>query len=385
MTNDKTIFGLRFGLNDELYPTSEELRIFLESPKRDDGQELHRDDLATYSAMIEETQSFEQYERHVAATQDFREQMYYGVLIHTRFFNHALKSAVEQYKYHLHVLTELDFAKPAAFVRSAEEELSKLNPKKKDDAAKLARLHGLVEERKKMLESRKSHWLVLARELTHIATYIRNNLVNIQRLCETSMSVLKDPRTVQNVEKMLTENIKTHFKEHLKDALHGESPVTREYLAAVKKEVDLLLEVAAALVLKDISTLGGLYEEVRDHIRKAVGEIDDLTAKVGNTIFEEDREHFVRLEQVLVSLITNCRFGLKPAKIIGSETSYKNVLVEKRIGVLEHLLDLLKKDRRSWSDRRSSKDRRKFNEAVEKRAEQRSGKDRRSGKNRRQP
>jgi hypothetical protein len=383
MTIDKTIFGLRFGLNDELYPTSEELRIFLESPKRDDGQELHRDDLVTYSAMIEETQSFEQYERHIKATQDFREQMYYGVLIHTRFFNHALKSAVEQYKYHLHALTEIDFAKPAAFVRSAEEELSKLNPKKKDDAAKMARLHGLVEERKKMLESRKSHWLVLARELAHIATYIRDNLVKIQRLCETSMSVLRDHRTIQDVEKMLAEDIKTHFKEQLKDALHRES-VTREYLDAVKKEVDVLLEVAAALLLKDMSTLGGLYEEVRDHIRKTVGEIDDLTAKVGNTLFEEDRELFVRLEQVLVSLITNCRFGLKPAKIIGTETSYKNVLVEKRIGVLEHLLDLLQKDRRSWSDRRSSKDRRRFNEAEERRTERRSGKDRRSGKNRRQ-
>ncbi len=384
MTIDKTIFGLRFGLNDDLYPTPEELRIFLESPKRDAGQELHRDDLLVYGAIIGEIQSFEQYERHIAATKDFREQMYYGVLIHTHFFNHALKSAVEQYKYHLHALRELDFAKPAAFVRSAEEELGKLNPKKKEDAAKLARLHGLIEERKKMTESRKSHWLVLARELIHIATYIRNNLVKIQGLCETSMSVLGDPRTIQDTERTLTEDIKTHFKEHLKDVLHRES-VTREYLDAVKKEADLLLEVAAALLLKDMATLRELYETIRDHIRTSAAEIDNLTARIGNTVSEENRQLFMQLEGVLVSLVTNCRFGLKTAKIIGTETAYKNLLVEKRNGVLAHLLDMLQKERRSWSDRRSAKDRRRFNEADAKRSERRSGKDRRSGKGRRQP
>ncbi len=383
MTIDKTIFGLRFGLNDDLYPTSEDLRIFLESPKRDDGQELHRDDLLVYAAMIAEVQSFEQYERHVAGTKDFREQMYYGVLIHTHFFNHALKSAVEQYKYHLHALRELDFAKPAAFVRSAEEELGKLNPKKKDDAAKLARLQGLIEERIKMTESRKSRWLVLARELTHIATYIRDNLVKIQGLCETSMSVLGDPRTVQDMERTLTEDIKSHFKEHLKDLLHRES-VTREYLDSVKKEADLLLQVASALLLKDMATLRRLYETIRDHIRKSAGEIGDLTARIGNTVSEDDRQIFMQIEGVLVSLVTNCRFGLKTAKIIGTETAYKNLLVEKRNGVLAHLLDLLQKERRARGDRRSAKDRRRFNETDAKRRERRSGKDRRKGKSRRQ-
>ncbi len=383
MTIDKTIFGLRFGLNDELYPSSEDLRVFLESPKSKDGHELHRDDLATYSAMLGEIQSFEHFERHIAATRDFREQMYYGVLIHTRFFNHALKSAVEQYKYHLHALRELDFGKPAAFVRSAQEELSKLNPKKKEDAVKLERLQGMIDERKKVLESLKSRWLLLARELTHIATYIRNNLVKIQKLSEASMSVLGDPRTRKDVERMVTEDIKLHFKEHLKDMLHRES-VTRQYLDTVKQEVDLLLQVTAGLLQKDMETLQGLYEAVRDHCRKSAAEIDDITAKIGNTLFEKDRALFARLELVLVSLVTNCRFELKTLKIVGAETAYKNLLVEKRNGVLAYLLDLLQKERRSWSDRRSLKDRRRFVEADEKRIERRNGKERRSGKNRRQ-
>ncbi len=381
MTIDKTIFGLRFGLNDELYPTSEELRVFLESPKSRDGQELHGNDLATYNAMTEEIQSFADSERRIAAARDFREQVYYGVLVHTRFFNHALKSAVEQYKFHLQALRTLDFAKPAAFVRSAEEELSRLNPKKKDDAARLVRLQGLVGERKKTLESLKSRWSLLARELTHIAMYIRSNLAKIQRISETSISVLKDPQTRHDVERMVTEDIKTQFKEQLKDTLHR-GPVTREYLEAVKKDVDVLLQEMKVLVQHDMDTLRGLYEAVRDHMKKAGLGIDRLTVKIRNAYLEEDRELFLQLEQVLLSLITDCRFGLKAAGI-ETRTPYKNILVEKRNGVLEHLLNLLQKERRTWSDRRISKDRRKFNEPDEKRAERRKGKDRRLGKDRR--
>jgi hypothetical protein len=381
MTVDKTIFGLRFGMNDDLYPTSQDLRAFLESPKSKGGQELHTADLETYNEMLGEIESFEHSEGQIAETRDFREQVYYGVLIHTRLFNHALKSAVEQYKFHLHELRELDFTKPAAFVRSAEEELSRLNPKKKDDAAKLDRLQGLVGERKKMLESMKGRWPVLARELTHIATYIRDNLVKIQGLSETSISVLKDPRTRHDVERMVTEDIKAQFKEQLKDALHR-GPVTRTYLEAVKKDVDMLLKEVCVVLQKDMDTLRVLYGTVRDHTRKAVKGIDNLTVKIRNASLAEDRELFMQLEQVLLSLINDCRFGLKAAAI-STETPYRNILVEKRNAMLDHLLNLLQRERRALSDRRSSKDRRKFNEPEGSRAERRRGRDRRSGKDRR--
>ncbi len=380
MTVDKTIFGLRFGLNDDLYPTSEELRIFLESPKSKGGKELHGDDLATYSAMLEEIQSFEQNERHIAATRDFREQVYYGVLIHTRLFNHALKSAAEQYKFHLNALRELDFAKPAAFVRSAEEELSRLNPRKRDDAAKQARLQGLVGERKKILESLKSRWTLLARELIHIAVYIRDNLAKIQKLCNTSISVLKDAHTKHSVERVVAEDIKTQFKEQLKDALH-QGGVTRQYVEGVKKDVDVLLKEMSVLLQQDIDTLRVLYGAVRDHTRKTIQGIDNLTVKIKNAYLEEDREFFLQLEQVLLSLVTDCRFGLKAAAV-STETPYKNVLGEKRNEALAHLLNLLQKERRSRTDRRSNQDRRKFNE-PDRKVERRSGKDRRSGKGRR--
>jgi hypothetical protein len=381
MTVDKTIFGLRFGMNDDLYPTSEELRAFLESPKSKGEQKLHSADLETYDAMLEEIESFEHSDGQIAETRDFREQVYYGVLIHTRLFNHALKSAVEQYKFHLHALRELDFAKPAAFVRSAADELSRLNPKRKDDAAKLARLQGLVDERKKMLESQKGRWVVLAKELNHIAVYIRDNLAKIQRISETSISVLKDPRTRYDVERMVTEDIKAQFKEQLKDALHR-GPVTRAYLEAVKKDVDALLKEVCVVLQKDMDTLRVLYGAVRDHTRKAVQGIDNLTVKIRNASMAEDRELLMQLEKVLLALINDCRFGLKAAAI-ATEIPYKNILVEKRNAVLEHLLNLLQRERRAWSDRRSSRDRRKFNEPEGSRAERRRGKNRRSGKDRR--
>ncbi len=382
MTIDKTIFGLRFGLNDDLYPTSQDLKAFLESPKSKDAPEPHGADLATYNAMLAEIQAYEQNERQIAAARDFREQVYYGVLIHTRLFNHALKSAVEQYKFHLHALRGLDFIKPTAFVRSAEDELSKLNPKKKDDAAKQARLQGLIDERKKRLETMRVRWAVLARDLIHIAIYIRNNLVKIHRLCEASISVLKDPRTRQQIERTVADDIKTDFKEQLKDALHR-GPVTREYAETVKKNVDILLREIGFLLQKDLETVKGLYEDVRDHARKTVLETDVLIDKIRASNSTESRESFAQLEQVLLSLIADCRFSLKTA-VMSTETSYKNILAEKRNWMLEHLLDLLQKERRSLSDRRSNKDRRKFNEPDPNRKERRNGKDRRSGKSRRQ-
>ncbi len=382
MTVDKTIFGLRFGMNDDLYPTSEELRIFLESPKSKGGRELHGADFETYNAMLGEIQSFQQSERQISAARDFREQVYYGVLMHTRLFNHALKSAVEQYKFHLHALRELDFAKPAAFVRSAEEELSRLNPKKRDDAAKLARLQGLVDERKKILESLKSRWSLLARELIHIAVYIRDNLAKIQKLCNTSISVLKDAHTKHSVERVVAEDVKTQFKEQLKDALH-QGGITRQQVEAVKKDVDVLLKELSVLLQQDIDTLRVLYGAVRDHTRKTIQGIDNLTVKIKNAYLEEDRELFLQLEQVLHSLVADCRFGLKAAAV-STETPYKNVLVEKRNEALAHLLNLLQKERRARTDRRSHQDRRKFNEPEPRKDERRNGKDRRSGKSRRQ-
>ncbi len=53
---------------------------------------------------------------NTASSDGFREQMLYGVLGHSHLVKPALKSAVEQYKFHVHTLSELDLKKPSAFI-----------------------------------------------------------------------------------------------------------------------------------------------------------------------------------------------------------------------------------------------------------------------------
>jgi uncharacterized protein (UPF0147 family) len=384
MTTDKSIFGLRFQSNAELHPSQEELSDFLESPKKEGGRVLHGNDLTTYRELLKDVQAFESHQRQGAARQDFPEKMFYGVLSHSRFVNPALKSAVEQYKYLLHALITLDFRKPTAFIRSAEEDMSRLNQKNKDHAVRLARLRGMVDERKETLETLKRRWAALAEELGHIALYIRDNLVRIEKLCETSIVVLVDLQIERKKESHLIEDIKTHFKEHLKDSLRR-GPITKQYLETVKKDVAMLSKEIAVILREDVYALTLLYEAIYDHAKKIAHEIDTLMAKIKgnkNNSYEDGRELFAQVERVLVSLISDYRFDLKTTEI-HTETAHKNILVEKRKEMLDHLFELLQKERRSHRNRRTVEDRRRFKDPSRKGPERRGGKDRRSGKSRR--
>jgi uncharacterized protein (UPF0147 family) len=384
MTTDKSIFGLRFQSNAELHPSQEELSDFLESPKKDGGRELHGNDLATYRELLKDIQAFELHQRQGASRQDFPGKMFYGVLSHSRFVNPALKSAVEQYKYLLHALVTLDFKKPTAFIRSAEEDMSRLNQKNKDHAVRLARLRGMVAERKETLETLKSRWAALAEELSNIALYIRDNLVMIKKLCETSIVVLVDFQIERKKENQLIEDIKTHFKEHLRDSLRR-GPITKKYLETVKKDVAMLSKEISVILREDVYALTRLYEAIHDHTKNIAHEIDTLMAKIKgkkNSSYDDVREIFERVEQVLVSLISDYRFELKTTEI-RTETVHKNILFEKRKEMLYHLFELLQKERRSRSTRRTSEDRRRSHDPSRKGPERRGGKDRRSGKSRR--
>ena len=121
MTINKSIFQLRFGANDDLYPTQEDLRLFLDSPKKEGSREPHRSDLAKYHDLLDRVTAFERRQGYDPATTDARVKMFYIVLSHSQFFNPALELAVTQLKYHGHAFRALDFKKPAAFIRSAEE------------------------------------------------------------------------------------------------------------------------------------------------------------------------------------------------------------------------------------------------------------------------
>lgn len=382
MPADKSIFGLRFGSNAELQPTLEEIRTFLATPKKEGRREQHADDLASYREMLDRVTTFEQGRREGVLPENFRERMFYGVLGLSSFFNPALKSAIEQYKYHCHALVALDFKKPAAFIKAAEEEMGRLSLKKNSEAERLARLKGMVEERKRTLETLVKRRAVRAEELQHIARYIGDNLVKIEKLCKGSIVVLVHLQIARKEEDRLIAEIKEHFKERLRDSLHS-GQVTKEQLEAVKKDVAVLSGEISAFLREDVFALTGLFEAVHDHARKAADAIGALMKKTGikNTGIEDEGKLYAQIEQVLVSLVSERRFELK-ASVIRSETAYEDILREKRSQMLDRLLELLEKERRAGRDRRSGEDRRTFSDPGFKGPERRKKK-RRSGKSRR--
>jgi len=69
MTTDKTIFGLRFRSNERLQPSLEELRSFLESPKKEDKGKLHGDDLAAYRDLLNAVEAFEHSHQATSGTE----------------------------------------------------------------------------------------------------------------------------------------------------------------------------------------------------------------------------------------------------------------------------------------------------------------------------
>lgn len=380
MPTDKSIFGLRFGSNEKLLPSQEDLRAFLAGTTR----EPRADNLAPYRKLLEEMQAFEKEQLKDAGGSDFQKKIYYGVLGRSSFVKHALKSAVEEYQFHLHALLSLDFRKPEAFIKAAEEEMGRLNLKKKEDAAKLARLKGMVEERKRTIELLGKRRAVLAAELSDIARYIRDNLVRIEKLCEASIVVLVDVQLRQKKENQLIGDLKAQFKERLRDSLHQGS-ITRRHLESAKEDVSLLSKEISALIREDVYAMTGLFEAIHGHVKKTANEINTLLVQTGGKEskgLEEEAGLFSKLERALVALLSECRIELKATEV-RTRTAYEDIFLEKRREMLAYLFDLLEQERRTPTDRRSAADRRKFNDPDRKGPERRSGKDRRSGKNRR--
>ncbi len=348
VTMHRTIFGLRFQSSKAILPGAHELSAFLESPRKEGRPERHGDDLAMYVRTLEAVAAFEQDRRQGTARYDFQEKMLYGVLAHSQFFRPELKSAVEQYKYHYHALAALDLRKPAAFIRSAEEEISRLNPKKKDETAKTARLQVMVDERKQDLDALKARWLALAGELSSIADYVRDNLSAVQELCEASIAALVDLQVGRKEEVHLIEDLKAHFKDQVRDSLqHG--PVTKEYIETLKETVARLSKQISLLLLEDIYSLSGLYEAVHEHAGRTVRELGELATQVAkrkHASLDEDKDLYGRVEQALVSLVSGFRFELKARETTLREPEHEKILYEKRKEMLDHLFGLLQKETR---------------------------------------
>jgi methyl-accepting chemotaxis protein len=341
MTTDKNIFGLRFKSNDALLPSQEELKAFLDSPKQQGSPGLHGDDLARYLKLLSDVRAYELRRQDGASQVNFGERIFYGVLAHSHFVSPALQSVVEQYKFQLHALAALDFKKPTAFIKSAEQEMGRLNPKKKEEAARLQRFQMMIDERMQALEGLARRWTSLVEELGHIVRYIRENLSRIEKLCETSIVVLVSEQIDRKKELDLIENVKAQIKERLRESLR-QGTITREQLDSAKEEVAALSKQTADFIRSDVYALTRLYEAIHEHAERIVRELDELVAQIAakRTDFEEDKRLFAGLERVLVSLVTDFRLKMQSAEI-RKETEHDAVLFENRKEVLDHLFDLL--------------------------------------------
>jgi hypothetical protein len=381
MKTDGTIFGQRVGTNIELVPAPDELTAFLENTKTDDGRGSQNSDLARYRELLKDFNAFKKHQPFDAAHRYFRETMFYGALGRSFFVSPALLSTVEQFKYHVYTLKALDFRKPAAFIRAAEEELGRLDPHRKADAVKLARLQGMIDERNKALEALEKRWAALIAELSDIALYIRDNLTRIKKACEASIVILVELQIRRKKEDDLIENIKANINEHLANSLrHG--AITKEHLESAKKDIATLSQEMSSLFRDDIYALTGLFEAVHDHARKSAIEINalmgELNLRKGISV-DGYQKLFTRIEQALVSLVSDYCFDMKIPRT-QTATAYKHVLAETRREGLDHIFELLERERRSEKERRSHEDRRTFNDPDYEEPERRSNGNRRVGK-----
>ncbi|MDA8100962.1 MAG: hypothetical protein M0042_15195 [Nitrospiraceae bacterium] len=336
------IFGIRFHSNESLQPDPEALAAFLDSPRAPGARERHRDDLAAYVDYLAAIEAFEAGRLHTGGAPDFPERMLLGVLSHSAFFRNTLRIAIEEFKYHRHQLSLLDLQKPRAFIRSAEAELAKLSPKKRDDLPRIARFQDMIAQRKRDLDALLRRREMLAGELYHIAAYINENLVLISRLCEASIEKLALVQVNGEKSAALIEDVKRHFKEQVRDSVQA-GGVTKDYLESLKTEVAELTKQLSRLMLEDLYAVTGIYEALHAHVegasaalRRLLAEAD--TARKRNGM--DSGESYGGIENVLVGLISRFRpQGGAPAPDAGPSA---RLVAEKQREMLDHVFELLR-------------------------------------------
>jgi hypothetical protein len=384
MPLDKSIFGLRFGSVEHIQPSPEELSAFYEKARQEKSDTFPVNDLSSYRTLLADLQTFAVSRLSELERQDIRELMYYGVLGHSRFVSSALLTAVEQYQFHLQPLLAMDFKKPSAFVRFAHEELRRLDRKIPGELAKSERLRKLVDERKEVLDELSNRWHDLSAELRHIAQYVGENLIRIQKLSEASVVILNEFEAQRLKEKELINDIKTSFKERLKDALRAGS-LTKQELEKARRDMDLIALELSAIIRDDGAALKKLYEDIRDHMQKTLNGIDlslkELETKK-NADPEESKDQYASIGRYLVNLLTEHHFKLKTSGIRTS-AAHQDVIMGKRQELFNYLFGQVRMERRSRADRRVHRDRRKFDELDGAGEERRTDRERRSGTDRR--
>ncbi|MEK6743345.1 MAG: hypothetical protein AABZ15_07045 [Nitrospirota bacterium] len=339
-----SIFGLRIKSNEELQPSPADLAAFLASPRASGSPGRHEDDLAAFIQYLELVETYEREQKQGFGQLEFGDRRLLGVLSHTGFFKPAFRVAIEEYKYHNHQLVLLDFNKPEAFIRSAEAEIGKLNPKKRDDQQKIARLQDMIKQRRKDLEVLSKRRRRIAGELYHIAVYVRDNIVLVQRLCEGAVARLAELQVGGKKTGQMIEDLKEQFKAQVREHRQMGS-ITPEYLESVKAEVAQLSQRLAKSVLEDIYFVTRIYEGFYEHTRNCAGRLEDLLGWADRVRKKDGSDEdllFSRIEEVLVSLISEFRVNAKPADPPGGSGQHEELLLEKRRELLDHIFLLLR-------------------------------------------
>jgi hypothetical protein len=347
LSMDISIFGLRFKSNEALQPSPDDLSTFLASPRASGAPGQHRDDFAVFIRYRELVETYEREQKQGVGRLEFSERRLLGVLSHIGFFKPAFRVAIEEYKYHNHQLVLLDFNKPGTFIRSAEEEIGKLNPKKRDDLQKIVRLQDLIKNRRKDLEVLLRRRRMIAGELYHIAEYVRDNCVKVQQLCESAIVRLAKLHIGGEKTGQMIEDLKQQYKEQVRE--HRQmGAITPEYLESVKAEVAQLSQRLTRNVLEDIYFLTKIYEDFYEHAKNGAGQLGDLLVLADRVRKKDTNDEdllFTRIEQVLIALISEFRIDAKPVDQPGGSERQEEFLLEKRRELLDHIFLLLREQK----------------------------------------
>ncbi len=364
--------------------TSNDIPTFLRNLDRESGSEPFPDDLETYRQLLKDAETSPVSEQN-SPRHDFQQQIFYYVLSHTKFINRELLLAAEQYKHNLHMLMSLDFVSPMTALRSAEREIGSMDAAGIEHAARIAHLQETVTMQRQRLSEIKRRWLALSSELRRITVLTRDKLSGIKQNCDTAIAILSDCEVMKKPERQKIEDIKKDYRTQLKNNMYGRRVTWRD-LENAKMEFDLLSREISILGKEEITTLAELYASIRSRVRAATNEMDVLLAEIEskkNESVKENKDLFKRLGQVLVSFLSDRRFGLKTPENREAVTD-ESIIRAARKELIDYLFGVLQKERRSaLRDRRSLADRRKADNRRYKGVERRSGKDRRALRDRR--
>jgi hypothetical protein len=383
VTAINSVFGLRIGMNDALSPAHAELSSFLAGIRS--AGDARATAIARYTRMLDQIAEFRRLEQGARLKLRFQPHLFYRTLDHCRFFSPELLAAVAEFAFHLAALREIDFRKPEAFIRTAQQELQLLSVKKRADAVKIAKLTDLLASRTEMLAELRRRRSDLAREQMHIALYIRDNLAKIAAQCEKCAAMLADKGHTSRAIDDLTADVTNRFRDRLRTA-HREGPVTREQVDAAKKDVEILSREITDLAGGVFPSLAGLFKAMASHAGFFAQSINTLVAEANaaaRSDFEREKSALGKLEETLIALISRYHLEVAVAEPT-TTTAHKSMFLELRMELLDHAFAVADSDRRSTPDRRAGRERRRASGAASGQpAAKRSGGDRRAVKKRR--